>query len=120
MESDLRQFYGVRLADWFGPEPPSWRELYVLVSQLPEDSRVGGRWGISHELSAIGVELTHALLVAVLGIGGVKDLPDPLHIPRPYMPDRAEGRRKGRRRRPPGGKQIRTLGDLQRHLGQKQ
>lgn len=115
MEADLRQFYGVRLTDWFRDDPPSWRELYVLVTQLPEESRTRGSWNLSHELAALNVELTHALLVAVLRIGGVKDRIDPLRIPRPY--DESSESKPAKRPPKVRGRVVSTLGDLKQQLG---
>lgn len=114
-EADLRRYYGLRLADVvFGDSPITWRELRVLLTQLPEDSALKSfeGWTVSNELTATQAELTHALLVAVLGIGGVSDLPDPLRFPRPGEDKKTSKQRQRGRRRPKGDRVVTTLGEL--------
>lgn len=53
-----------------------------MRSQIPG----GVAWGWDLELAATQIEMTHALLVATMAAAGAKrrDLPDLLHIDRPF------------------------------------
>lgn len=44
---------------------------------------LGGRWSVGDEFAASALEIQHAIYVSGLAQGGVKNLPEPLKIPRP-------------------------------------
>ncbi len=115
-EADLRRFYGLSLREVvYGSSDISWRELLNLLKRVPEDGALKSRdgWTTTHELAAVNAEVGHALLLAVMGIGGVKKLPKPLHIPRPGEKPGAR-RRRGPR---PGAVTAGSLQELERLAG---
>lgn len=94
IEADLRQYYGVRLADLAGGRM-TWRELRSLVRQLPPESRLVRR--VSGDPEDLQWTLTPQLLAAVLDevrvltwqhrmeLRGKKAAgdPEPKQVPRP-------------------------------------
>ncbi|MEU0675482.1 hypothetical protein ABZ330_21825 [Streptomyces sp. NPDC006172] len=68
VEADLREHYGVRLSDLFARDASgrcllTWRELGVLVRQLPGTARTrlalgdeDGLWGLAEQLQALQVD----------------------------------------------------------------
>ena len=47
---------------------------------------VSERWTVNDELTAQAVEVNHAAYVSGLAGAGVKTLPDPYHVQRPWEP----------------------------------
>lgn len=92
------------------------RRLLALIRGLPEDSvtarKVTSGWLTVHELVALDVEVTHALLRATLAAAGVKrgQLPPELRLPRP---GRDEPQAASRPPQPtPGRQPVKDMGDL--------